>query len=186
MLRDDVPLPHLPLQACCPQQLAPHPSFTCRAGDPLTFADGTPCDVAQLVEKRNGFPVMHGEKSYLQMIAHFEEYNDVAGDSPLNLCHTSQVLNRFMLDIDDSDVAYDHVVGYLDRWLDDAASNGGVLPSNVGLDGTIGGSCDGKWWGGVYGWGFNCEVPPPSPPGLDFVLLLQQIHMVVVLSGAGG
>eukprot|EP01051_Picozoa_sp_SAG22_P015980 SAG22_NODE_2173_length_2893_cov_3.127774_4_plen_65_part_00 len=41
--------------------------------------------------ERNGFPVMHGEKSYAQMIAHFEEYNDVAGDSPLNFCHTTQV-----------------------------------------------------------------------------------------------
>ena len=39
------------------------------------------------------------------------------------------------------------------------AANGGVIPSNVGLDGTIGGEADGKWWGGAYGWGFNCVVP---------------------------
>jgi hypothetical protein len=35
--------------------------------------------------------VLHGEGSYAEMIEHFAEYNDVAGDSPLNLCHTSQV-----------------------------------------------------------------------------------------------
>lgn len=39
------------------------------------------------------------------------------------------------------------------------AANGGVIPSNIGLDGTIGGEADGKWWGGTYGWGFNCVVP---------------------------
>ena len=35
--------------------------------------------------------MLHGEGSYAEMIEHFAEYNDVAGDSPLNLCHTSQV-----------------------------------------------------------------------------------------------
>ena len=38
-------------------------------------------------------------------------------------------------------------------------ANGGIIPSNVGLDGTIGGACDGKWYGGVYGWGFTVIVP---------------------------
>ena len=35
----------------------------------------------------------------------------------------------------------------------------GILPSNIGLDGTIGGACDGKWYGGCYGWGFTVVVP---------------------------
>ena len=34
-----------------------------------------------------------------------------------------------------------------------------MIPSNIGLDGTIGGETDGNWWGGTYGWGFNCVVP---------------------------
>ena len=38
-------------------------------------------------------------------------------------------------------------------------ANGGIIPSNIGLDGTIGGECDGKWYGGVYGWGFTVVVP---------------------------
>src|SRR5262249_25242298 len=31
--------------------------------------------------------------------------------------------------------------------------------TNVGLDGVIGGSAGGKWYGGVYGWGFSVKVP---------------------------
>jgi hypothetical protein len=38
-------------------------------------------------------------------------------------------------------------------------ANGGVIPSNIGLDGRIGGACDGKWYGGTYGWGFTVRVP---------------------------
>ena len=37
--------------------------------------------------------------------------------------------------------------------------NGHIIPSNVGLDGQIGGECEGKWYGGTYGWGFTVEVP---------------------------
>ncbi len=38
-------------------------------------------------------------------------------------------------------------------------ANGGVIPSNVGLDGKIGSSAGGKWYGGVYGWGFSVMDP---------------------------
>ncbi|MCA9024955.1 MAG: hypothetical protein KDA86_07060, partial [Planctomycetaceae bacterium] len=37
--------------------------------------------------------------------------------------------------------------------------NDGIIPSNIGLDGTIGGETDGKWYGGVYGWGFTVYDP---------------------------
>ena len=37
--------------------------------------------------------------------------------------------------------------------------NGGIIPTNIGLDGTIGGACGGKWYGGVYGWGFSVIDP---------------------------
>jgi hypothetical protein len=33
--------------------------------------------------------------------------------------------------------------------------NDGIIPTNIGLDGTIGGAAGGKWYGGVYGWGFT-------------------------------
>lgn len=38
-------------------------------------------------------------------------------------------------------------------------ANDGIIPSNIGLDGSLGGECDGKWYGGVYGWGFTVVVP---------------------------
>ena len=60
-----------------------------------------------------------------------------------------------------------HTVDYLDAWIERTAINGGIVPSNIGLDGTIGGECDGKWWGGVYGWGFSCidihDLPTDTP-----------------------
>ena len=34
-----------------------------------------------------------------------------------------------------------------------------IIPSNIGLDGVIGGECNGKWYGGTYGWGFSVIVP---------------------------
>ena len=43
-------------------------------------------------------------------------------------------------------------------------ANGGIIPSNIGLDGKIGGACDGKWYGGVYGWGFTVLNPGTKLP----------------------
>ena len=44
------------------------------AGDPLTYADGTPTDIEEMVrEGRGGLALLHGEHSYQQMIEHFEE-----------------------------------------------------------------------------------------------------------------
>jgi hypothetical protein len=33
-------------------------------------------------------------------------------------------------------------------------SNGGNIPTNIGLDGRIGGEWGGKWYGGTFGWNF--------------------------------
>ena len=45
-----------------------------------------------------------------------------------------------------------------------AKDNDGIIPSNIGLDGKIGGATDGKWWGGAYGWGFSPIVPMTGKP----------------------
>ena len=45
---------------------------------------------------------------------HFEEYNDVAGDSPLNLCATSQTFNAYALTGDER--YRTHTLEYLDAW----------------------------------------------------------------------
>ena len=57
---------------------------------------------------------MHHEESYQQMIDHFEEYTDVAGDHPLNLGSTTQVFNAFALTGDQK--YYNHIVDYVDAW----------------------------------------------------------------------
>jgi len=38
-------------------------------------------------------------------------------------------------------------------------ANGNIIPTNIGLDGKIGGATGGKWYGGVYGWGFTVYDP---------------------------
>ncbi len=53
----------------------------------------------------------------------------------------------------------DWVLEYVDAWCERTAENGGIIPTNIGLDGTIGGECGGHWYGGIYGWGFTVTVP---------------------------
>lgn len=109
------------------------------------------------IEVENRFVLLHGERNYQEMLDHFKDYNDVAGDHPLNLGATSLVLNAYMLT---GEQKYrDWLVDYTEAWLERMAVNGGIIPSNIGLDGMIGGECDGKWYGGVYGWGFTVVVP---------------------------
>ena len=113
---------------------------------------GDPIDV------EHRFPYLaHGEGSYEGMVAHFKDYNDVVGDSPLNLVATTLSTNAYMLTHEAKYKAW--TLGYVDAWVERASANNNILPSNIGLDGTIGGGTDGKWYGGVYGWGFSPIVP---------------------------
>ena len=109
------------------------------------------------IEVENRFRPRHGENSYQLMLDHFKDYNDIVGDHPQNLSATTLALNAFMLTHDRK--YRDWLLGYVDAWRRRMADNGGIIPSNVGLDGTIGGSAGGKWYGGVYGWGFSVLDP---------------------------
>jgi hypothetical protein len=53
----------------------------------------------------------------------------------------------------------DWVLEYAEAWRQRTIDNDGIIPTNIGLDGTIGGECDGKWYGGCYGWAFTVTVP---------------------------
>ena len=53
----------------------------------------------------------------------------------------------------------DWLLEYVDAWRQRMLENGGIIPTNIGLDGKIGGGTDGKWYGGVYGWGFTVVEP---------------------------
>jgi hypothetical protein len=109
------------------------------------------------IEVENRFELGHGERSYEEMLAHFEDYNDIVGDHPLNLLSTTLALNAYMLTGEDQYRRW--LLEYIDAWTERMQANGGIIPSNIGLDGTIGGECDGKWYGGTYGWGFTVKVP---------------------------
>jgi len=112
---------------------------------------GDPIDVA------GRFKPLHGEGSYKQMLAHFKDYNDIVGDHPQNLSATSLATTAYLLTGEEKYRRW--VLDYVDAWVQRMADNGGIIPTNIGLDGTIGGACDGKWYGGVYGWGFSVVVP---------------------------
>jgi len=114
------------------------------AGDPLDE-----------VEER--FNALHGERNFDEMLAHFEDYTDVAGDHPSNMVATTLGLNAFALTGEQS--YRDWVLEYVEAWRQRTIDNDGVIPTNIGLDGTIGGECDGKWYGGCYGWAFTVVVP---------------------------
>lgn len=99
------------------------------------------------------FLAQHGEKTYAQFLAHYEEYTDVAGDHFLNLVATTLPTIAYM-------VAHEPryrqwVIDYMDGWLGRMQRNGGIIPSYVDYrDGRIGGP-DNRWWGNAYGWGFS-------------------------------
>jgi hypothetical protein len=117
-----------------------------RKATPLDWA-GDPFDVTH-------FYMEHGERSYEETLRHYDEYDDVVGDSPLNLQATSLVMNAYMLD---HEARYrDWILKYVDGWIERARANGDVIPSKVGLDGQV---PKGRWWSGTYGWGFSPVVP---------------------------
>ena len=109
------------------------------------------------IEVQGRFRLGHGEDSYEQMLEHFKDYNDVIGDHPLNLLSTSLVMNAWMLTQDNKYRKW--VLDYVDAWRERMVANNHLIPSNIGLDGKIGGACDGKWYGGVYGWAFSVATP---------------------------
>src|SRR5918994_494190 len=110
---------------------------------------GDPFDV-------KGFDALHGESTFEQFLAHYEEYTDVAGDHFLNLVATTLPTNAYMVAGEEKYQAW--ITGYMDGWLDRMQRNGGIIPSFVDLDGSIGGPAR-RWWGNAYGWGFSPVNP---------------------------
>ena len=109
------------------------------------------------IEIEGRFDPGHGERNYEEMLQHFQDYNDIVGDHPLNMGATTLAFNAYALT---GERRYrDWLVDYIDTWVERTEANGGIIPSNIGLDGSIGGACDGKWYGGVYGWGFSVYDP---------------------------
>ncbi len=49
------------------------------------------------IEVENRFHLGHGEHSYAQMLEHFKDYNDIIGDSPMNLSATTLALDAWLV-----------------------------------------------------------------------------------------
>ena len=94
------------------------------------------------IEVENRFRLGHGERSYKEMLAHFETYTNIVGDHPLNLLATSLPMNAYMLTGEEKYKKW--LLEYVEAWRERMIANGNIIPSNVGLDGKIGGECDGK------------------------------------------
>jgi hypothetical protein len=109
------------------------------------------------IEVAHRFLPGHGERSYQEMLDHFKDYNDIVGDHPLNLQATTLALNAYLLTGEEKYRQW--LLEYVDAWRERMVANGNLIPTNVGLDGKIGGAAGGKWYGGVYGWAFSVKVP---------------------------
>jgi hypothetical protein len=71
---------------------------------------------------------------------------DVAG----NLCVTSLITNAYLLTHNEKYRQW--ILDYVGAWAERARQNGGLMPDNVGLNGQVGETMNGKWYGGLYGW----------------------------------
>ncbi len=109
------------------------------------------------IEVKGRFKPRHGEDTYEQMLEHFQDYNDIVGDHPQNMGATSLALNAYMLTHEPKYKEW--LLEYVDAWRERTLRNDGIIPTNIGLNGKIGGETDGKWYGGVYGWGFSVRNP---------------------------
>ena len=114
------------------------------------------------IEIGNRFKLGHGERSYAEMLAHFKDYNDIVGDHPQNLHATTLALNAYLLRHEEKYKRW--LLEYVDAWCERTRTNGGIIPTNIGLDGKIGSAASGHWYGGVYGWGFTVEEPVSKKP----------------------
>jgi hypothetical protein len=109
------------------------------------------------IEIEHRFELGHGERNYSEMVAHFKDYNDIIGDHPQNMLASALPLNAYMLTGEERYKKW--VLNYIDAWRKRMIDNDYIIPTNIGLDGKIGGATDGKWYGGCYGWAFSVEVP---------------------------
>lgn len=81
------------------------------------------------------------------------------GDSIANLLATSLVTNAYLMSGEPHYALW--VETYTLGWWDRTATNDGIPPDNVGLDGQVGAQFDGHWFGAAYGWTW--------PLGYDYI-----------------
>ena len=87
-----------------------------------------------------------------ERLTRYATASNIRGDHPLNLCATALGFNAYALSGEER--FRDWALEYAEAWRDRVLENGGNIPTNIGLDGSIGGEWGGKWYGGVFGWDF--------------------------------
>ncbi len=108
------------------------------AGDPFEPFEGAPYTYQMLVER-------------------YQHYSESLGDHPMNLGATTLAANAYLLTGEEKYRRW--ALEYVDAWVSRTRENQGIIPSNIGLDGVIGGATEGKWYGGAYGWNFSLRNP---------------------------
>jgi hypothetical protein len=87
-----------------------------------------------------------------ERLTRYRTAGNIRGDHPLNLCAATLGMNAYVLT---GERKYrDWVLEYAGAWRDRVLANGGNIPTNIGLDGSVGGEWGGKWYGGTFGWNF--------------------------------
>ena len=116
------------------------------------------------------FTPLRWHRTWQDYVDHCSSYQDVTGDTPCNLAVTVVALNAYLCT---GDPKYrDWILEYANAWVERTRENGGIIPSNVGLDGTIGGGAGGRWWGAVYGWDHKAFFRSLAPYGFGNALLV--------------
>jgi hypothetical protein len=88
-----------------------------------------------------------------ERLTRYATASKVRGDHPLNVATTALGFNAFLLTREQR--FREWALDYLDAWRTRIYAAGGNIPTNIGLDGSIGGEWDGKWYRGVFGWDFD-------------------------------
>ncbi|WP_163717758.1 hypothetical protein [Mangrovibacterium lignilyticum] len=88
-----------------------------------------------------------------ERLSRYRDAGNIRGDHPLNLLSTTLATNAYLLTGNDKYKKW--ILEYVGAWHDRIMRNGGNIPSNIGLDGSIGGEWDGLWYGGTFGWNFS-------------------------------
>ena len=89
-------------------------------------------------------------------LARYRTAANIRGDHPLNLCAATLPMTAYLLTAGSE--YREWLLEYVGAWKERTLVNGGNIPTNIGLDGSIGGEWDGKWYGGVFGWNFWPET----------------------------
>ncbi len=94
---------------------------------------------------------------YQRLLAGYANYSETLGDHPMNLGATTLAANAYLLTGEEKYKKW--LLEYVDAWVARTRENQGIIPSNVGTDGRIGGAAGGRWYGGTYGWAFTFKNP---------------------------